>query len=214
MITCYVNKVIICNLNINSLPNKFDQLREIVIKYVNIFIITESKLDDTFLTSQFLVTGFSVPYRLDLNRKEDRIMIFIRDSIPSRVPDDIEGLFIELNFRKAKWLLFGTYHPPTQSDSYYFNNLDKALDLYSHYDKKLLVGDFNTEVSDVLSTFLYQHDLENLAKDKTFPSTIDLFLTNNSLAFQNTTTTFTGLSDCHKLVSTVSKTNFSKNKPK
>ena len=96
-------------------------------------------------------------------------------------PDDIEGLFIELNFRKAKWLLFGIYHPPTQSDSYYFNNLDKALDLYSHYDKQLLVGDFNTEVSDVLSIFLYQHDLENLVKDKTCfknannPSTIDLF---------------------------------------
>ena len=53
-------------------------------------------------------------------------MIFICDDIPSRVltkhvfPDDIEGLFIELNFRKAKWLLFGTYHPPIQSGSYYF----------------------------------------------------------------------------------------------
>ena len=36
-------------------------------------------------------------------------MIFIRDDIPSRLlnkhvfPDDIEGLFIELNFRKVKW---------------------------------------------------------------------------------------------------------------
>ena len=66
-------------------------------------------------------------------------------------PDDVEGLFIELNFRKGKWLLFGTYHSPTQSDSYYFNNLDKTLDLYSRYDKKLLVGDFNAQVSDVVS---------------------------------------------------------------
>ena len=150
-------------------------------------------------------------------------MISIHDDIPSRVlakhvfPDDIEGFLIELNFRKTKWLLLGTYHPPTQSDSYYFNNLDRALDFYSDYDKKLLVGDFNTEVSDVLSIFLYQHDLENLAKDKTCfknannPSTIDLFLTNNSLVFQNTTTTFAGLSDCLKLVLTVSKTTFSKN---
>ena len=154
-------------------------------------------------------------------------MIFICDDIPNRVltkhvfPDDIGGLFIELNFRKAKRLLFGTYHPPTQSESYYFNNLDKTLDLYSHYDKKLLVGDFNTELSDVLSIFLYQHDLENLVKEKTCfknannPNTIDLFFTNNSLAFQNTTaTTFAGLSDCHKLVLTVLKTTFSKNKPK
>ena len=155
-----INKVILANLNINSLPNKFDQLKEIVLIYADVLVVTEAKLDDTFLTSQYLVTGFSVPYRLDRNRNGDGIMIFTRDDIPNRVltkhvfPDDIEGLFIELNFRKTKWLLFGTYHPPTQSDSYYFNNLDKALNLYSHYDKKLLVGDFNTEVSDVLSIFL------------------------------------------------------------
>ena len=61
-----VNKVIIGNLNVNSLPKKFDQLREIELKYV--LFITETKLDDTFLTSQFLVTEFSVPYRLDRNR--------------------------------------------------------------------------------------------------------------------------------------------------
>ena len=91
--------------------------------------------------------------------------------------------------------------------------------MYSHYDKTLLAGDFNTEVSDVLSIFLYQHDLENLVKDKTCfknannPSTIDHFFTNNSLAFQNTTT-FTGLSDYHKLVLTVLKNTFSKNKPR
>ena len=42
---------------------------------------------------------------------------------------------------------------------------------------------------------------------------LTFFLTNNSLAFQNTARTFTGLSDCHKLVLTVLKTTFSKNKP-
>ena len=74
-----------------------------------------------------------------------------------------------------------SYHPSTQSDSYYFNNLDKALDFYSHCDKKVVVGDFNTEVSDVLSIFLYKHDLKNLVKDKNCfknannPRTFDFF---------------------------------------
>ena len=74
-----------------------------------------------------------------------------------------------------------SYHPSTQSDSYYFNNLDKALDFYSHCDKKVVVGGFNTEVSDVLSIFLYKHDLKNLAKDKNCfknannPRTFDFF---------------------------------------
>ena len=71
-------------------------------------------------------------------------MIYIRENIPSKLlakhnfSDDIESLFVELNFRKVKWLLFGTYHPPSQNDIYYFNQLDKAIDTYNNYDKILL----------------------------------------------------------------------------
>ena len=114
-----IYKVIFGDLNISSLPNKFDQLREIELQYVDVLAVTEMKLDDTFLTSQFLVTGFSLPFRLDRNRNGGGIMIFVCDDIPSRVltkhvfPDDTEGLFIVLNFRKTKWLLFGAYHQPT-----------------------------------------------------------------------------------------------------
>ena len=44
-------------------------------------------------------------------------------------------------------------------------------------------------------------------------SCIDLILTNNAMAFQNTTTVFTDLSDFHKLVLTVLKTSITKSKP-
>ena len=61
-------------------------------------------------------------FRLDRNRNGGGVIIYIRDDIPSRLvlkhvfPSDIEGLYIELNFRKCKWLLLGTYHPPSQCD--------------------------------------------------------------------------------------------------
>ena len=32
-----------------------------------------------------------------------------------RLPDDIESILIEINLRKTKWLIFGTYRPPSQS---------------------------------------------------------------------------------------------------
>ena len=120
-----------------------------------------------------------------------------------------------LSWILQKRLLFEKYHPPSEIVSYYFNNLDNALGLYSHYEKKLLVGDFKTKVSDFLSTFLYKHDLENLAKDKTCIKNANnhLFWLNNSLTFQNTTTTFTGLSYYHKLVLSLKNT-FCKYKPK
>ena len=65
-------------------------------------------------------------------------------------PNDIEGIFVEPNFRKLKWLLCGTYHPPFQSDEFFLNNLDndKALDTYSKYEKILLVGEFDTVISE------------------------------------------------------------------
>ena len=79
-------------------------------------------------------------------------MIFICDDIPRRLltkyvfSDGIDSLFTELSLIKVKGLLFATYQPLSQRGLYYFSNLDKALDWYSHYDKKLLFGDFNTEV--------------------------------------------------------------------
>ena len=59
-------------------------------------------------------------------------MIYIRDDIPSKLllkhvfPDDIEGSFVELNFRKSKWLLMRAYHPPSQINSDW-NNVWNAL---------------------------------------------------------------------------------------
>ena len=94
-------RVIIGNLNINSLPNKFEQLKDTVLKYVDVLVLTETKLDDSFPKAQFLVDGFSEPYRYDRNRKGGGIMIYICENIPSKLlekhnfPHDIEGLFFE-----------------------------------------------------------------------------------------------------------------------
>ena len=209
------NKVTIGNLNINSIRNRFEQIKEIVLKYIDILVVTETKLDETFLEFLFLMDGFSKPYRLDRNKNGGGIMIFIRYTVSSKIlekhifPNDVESIFVELNFRKCKWLLCGTYHPPSQSDEYFLNNLDKALDTYSRYNKVLLMGDFNTQTSEQrIEFFLYTCELCNLVKEKTCfknmqnPSCIDLLLTNNVYAFQQTIATCTGLSDCHKLLKT------------
>ena len=46
--------------------------------------------------------------------------------------------------------------------SLFFESLDKAINVYSHYQKVLLVGDFDAEISEVcIDSFLYQHELKN-----------------------------------------------------
>ena len=70
---------------------------------------------------------FSEPFRIDRNRSGGGEIIYARDDIPSKLlPKHIEGLFVELNFRKYKWLLLGIYHPPSQSKQRFFENADKA----------------------------------------------------------------------------------------
>ena len=118
-------------------------------------------------------------------------------------------------------MLCGLYHPPSQPDQYFFDNLDEALDVYSTYEKVLITGDFNDQEGEkYLDIFLYQHELKSLNKAATFyknpnkPSFIDPILTNSPRSFFNPKTYFTGLSDCHKLVLSVFETIFSKTGPK
>ena len=141
--------------------------------------------------------------------------------LPQCVPTDIETIFLEINLRKSKWLLCGCYHPPSQSDDYFFPNVGKSLDKYSYYDKFILIGDFNAEDSEpILSDFLSTYNAKNIVKSKTCfksinnPSCIDLIITNKPLSFQSTNTISTGLSDHHKMVLTVLKASFKKNPPK
>ena len=58
------NRIIIAHLNINSIRNKFEMLKEAVGNKTDILLISETKLDDTFLLNQFILEGFTPPYRL------------------------------------------------------------------------------------------------------------------------------------------------------
>ena len=72
------------------------------------------------------------------------------------LPEDIETAFIELNVRKCMWLLCATYRAPSQNHNYFFDNIDKGLDVYSTYERVALAGDFNAKVGEKsFDTFLY-----------------------------------------------------------
>ena len=145
-----INNIIAAYLNINTFKNKYDFLKTLVSENIDVMIICETKLDDSFPMSQFLIAGFAEPFRLHRDKKWWGHPV--RDFIPCKklmkhfFPHDIEGMFIELNFGKSQWLLFSTYH---QNVEYYLRNVGRALDKYiKTYDKYLLAGDFNAEVSE------------------------------------------------------------------
>ena len=99
--------------------------------------------------------------------------------------------------------------------------MNKGLDVYLKHDNLLILGDLNSDLKDgCLNAFSNVNNLKSLNKEPTCfknpnnPSCIDLFLTNRSRYFQNTSTIETGISDFHKLVVTVLKMFYKKQKPK
>ena len=55
------NNPIISYININSIRNKLTLLTDLVTKHVDILAIAETKLDESFPVSQFLIEGFKSP---------------------------------------------------------------------------------------------------------------------------------------------------------
>ena len=135
-------------------------------------VVTETKLDESFPTAQFFIEGYSAPYRLDRNKYGGGILIYVREDISSKqlvkhtFKDDIEGIFVELNLKKYKLLVLGTYHPPSQDNQYYFNNISNSLDLYLRdYKRFMLIGDFNILESDpCFRDFNNQYDAKKYCK--------------------------------------------------
>ena len=60
------SNIILSYLNVNSIRNKFDDLELMVNENLDILCIAETKIDQSFPTTQFLLPGYHKPYRLDI----------------------------------------------------------------------------------------------------------------------------------------------------
>ena len=121
---------------------------------IGVLLISETKIDNTFPVSQFCVPGYSVPFRLDRTENGGGIMLCVKEHIPCRIlrkftfEKEIEAFAIEINLRKVKWLLV-SYNPNFCNLLVHLNAIDKAIEFYSKtYDKILIAGEFNAQVSD------------------------------------------------------------------
>ena len=182
-------------------------------------MISETKIDNSFPVSQFTMIGYSIPFRLDRTSHGGRILWFVREDIPCKIiktvcDADFEGIFVEINLRKTKWLLCCSYNPNKSNIANHLKKICKILDkLNSTYDNLVLLGDFHAE-------FLNLYNLKNLVKQNTCfknpdkPICIVLVLTNCPRSLQNTDTFETRLSDFHKPTFTILTQHFPKQKPR
>ena len=178
----------------------------IIINEIDILMTSETKIDNSFPISQFTMTGYSIPFRLDRTSHRGGILLFVREDIPYKIIKtdcnaDFEGVFVEINLRKKKWLLCCSYNPHKSNIANHLKNICNTLDkINSTYDNLVLLGDFNAELEEEsISEFLNLYNLKNIVKQNTCfknldkPTCNDLILTHCPRSFQNTDTFETGL---------------------
>ena len=100
-----VNKLVVgqLKLNINLLRNKFDMLSELIKGFVDVFMISETKHDDSFPEGQFFIDGYHTPFRYDRNGNDGGILLYVREDIPAKVIHcvfpTVERFFVEINLQ-------------------------------------------------------------------------------------------------------------------
>ena len=163
-----------------------------------------------FPSNQFRINGYRI-FRFDRNRFGGGLILYTNENMPCKPLQEHEHLpnfeviAIEFYQNNQKWLLLGLYKPP---------NLFLKND-----DSVTLIGDFNLSSDDVpLESFLQACNLTSLIKEATCfqssnPSYIYLILTNQKNMYKLSNTFETGLSDHHKLISTVAKSGSFKGRP-
>ena len=156
------HSITIAHLNINFLQHKFEPLVNLIQEKIDILIISETKIDESFSSNQFMIDGYSIPFREDRNSQGGGLLIYVREDIrckrlkTNNTSGDIEGIFIEVNIRNSKWFLMGGYNPNNDSISYFLSRVSKVMDMYlKDCENIILLGDFNSPITNhTMSEFL------------------------------------------------------------
>ena len=150
------NRLAIAQLNINSLRNKLVLPSTMIKDFVDVLLLSETKIDSSFHTAQFHVDGYTI-HRRDRD-ENDGLLLYVREDVSSallKTDSKIEAFYLELIIRKKKWLLCCSYNPNKTFITKHLAEIGRNQDLFScKYDNFVLLGHFNSEVSATHERFL------------------------------------------------------------
>ena len=189
-------KLVFAHININSRRNKFELLADQVKGNINVLMISETKIDDSFPLGNFLLGGFIKAYRLDHGSLGGGVLLYVREDIPTNLTEvetkPIECFYAEINLLNDKWLRNCSYSPHKNMN--HLRALSEKLDISStSYGNFIILGDFNIETEEQqIKDFCDNYSLKSLIRQPTCykspsnPTCIDLVLTNAPQKFQST----------------------------
>ena len=136
------------HLNVNSIRNKFVSIEELIKRTFDIFLISETKIDDLFPNAQFKIEGYK-SFRKDQDAFGGGLLFYVNEKLNCRslktcLPSFIDILPLKHRLLNSKWVVLGTYKPPSQNEKNYVSKIQNLLTYHrSSYDNILLPEDFN-----------------------------------------------------------------------
>lgn len=217
---------IIANLNINSLPNKFAEIKEWLISNAfDILSVQETKIDRSFPNTQFHVDGYNL-FRRDRVKGGGGIAVYIRDTIVAsrkkQIGKRLESILFDLRIGHRQFALISAYKPPSVDNTTFTSELISLLDEATRVSENVIcIGDLNCDIMNPSQNKMNKqgkclldicdiYDLDSLITSPTRISTnkascLDVILTNVPAFIKDSGIIETGLSD-HSLIYAVLNT--------
>ena len=148
----YPRNSLIGYLNINSLRNKIVDAREVFGKFqLDYFVLSETKLDDSFLSAQFYIENFEIRNRRDRDNGGGGLIEFVKKWFITKKIKEYEAkvsetLLLSLPYERKSGFV---YRPSTSTNlDIFFEELTNSLSkVVNKYDNLIVMSDFNIDLN-------------------------------------------------------------------
>ena len=165
------------HLNVRSLRPKLDLVAAELSNTYDFILITETWLDKNASSDTLSMPDFHSPIRKDRDGRGGGVALYIRNSFffkrrSDLETDNTEGIWIETEINKIKFLIGTFYLPPKAdplirnyiSDSIYLASVDNIDNIFIFSDFNInFLSKFNSFIHDAMCTF----DLEQIINEPT-----------------------------------------------
>ena len=124
------SKLVFAYINIYSIRN-FQFLSTQVKGNIDILMASETKIGNSFPVGNFVIGGFSRPYRLDRDKMLVASSCTLEKMLATDEKNHIDSFYVELNLRNEKWLINCSYNPNKTMICNHLDALGTYLDLHS-----------------------------------------------------------------------------------
>ena len=92
-------------LNVNSLRNKIGAVEELITNNIDICLLSETKIDESFPNKQFYIRHYKT-FRRDRNKHGEGLLFYINENIPCKLINSKMALYWSLQITIPKPNLF------------------------------------------------------------------------------------------------------------